>query len=1086
MILFPEKRYIPEKCKFSSGLSFGQIPMQHFSGIIVFLSIISPFISYLFPLFRSMKKYLLSYISAILLISFSAKAQQQYIPGEAYVQLQPGISSRIIAENGAVVLEKLTEVFSGIIGPDDILSAEAPFFSAKGSALQRIIRISLRDSLNINSLVQSLDQSPLTVYAEQVPLAYLDYTPNDLGRNENNNQWHLYKILAREAWDIGKGSREIKIAIVDDAVQIDHPDLRENIWVNRGEIPGNGIDDDGNGYIDDVNGFDVGDNDNSPLPQTAAYSHGTHVGGISGASTDNGTGIASIGFNVSLIPVKCTRLNQSSPTQIPRGYEGITYAANAGAHIINCSWGSSGSSNTGRQVVQYAQGKGAIIVAAMGNDGREQNYYPAAYPGVISVASTNNNDTKSDFSNYASYTSISAPGSLIRSSIPNSTYTSYSGTSMATPLVSGLLGLMKSHLPIISNEELQGCLIKNVDDIYTVNTAYRNKLGAGRINALKAMLCVDSIRQNSKPVGSVFPLSGPYCPLDGIRLAIVSKGGKIDGQLWEFPGAQSSVSTETAPLVSYNAPGKYSVTLITWNEQGSDTAVFEDFIEISDKGWAEAVKLDFKGGFAANGWTADGSWTYDSLFYEEDTLYSAVVRAYENTSAGVSGMLTSPVFDLSGYGNSELTLDYSYAPKSAGGKDSLRIWASADGGLSFEAVQAYGISTEMNNAGLSTEAYSPSSSSAWCGNQESCLRIPLKKFDLKENIVLKIEHISSGNDNNFFLKGIKIRANCASWNNSSPIAIVAGINREACGSLKTVFESRSENYPAKYSWYFPGGIPSFSNDPDPTVEYPEEGVYDIAFSVSNEHGSDSVFFPAHVRIKALPQVTVKAGKTSFCTGEGTTLSASGANTYTWSPPIGVSATTGSSINVSPSSTTVYTVTGRNTAGCTSSENIEITILPTPGQQLIFRNGDTLYVPAQANVSYQWYRNKEAIPGAEQRKYFVSESGSYEVTFTHQNSGCTSGSIEPFNVFITGVPHITAEKNYNVYPNPAAKMLTIQDPGGIRSYALIQTDGKVIRQGSGEEKTFMEITLEGLRGGLLMVQWLDNAGNVKREKISVIR
>ncbi|MDX5319441.1 MAG: S8 family serine peptidase, partial [Bacteroidota bacterium] len=340
-----------------------------------------------------------------------------FIENELYIGLKKEVASSIVSESGTVIREAFLQAFSEVIQPGELGNAEAPFFAAKGVDLQWVLRISVNNPERIEAFEAGFHASPLTHYAERVPILYLSYVPNDLGANSNNNQWHLYKIKAQQAWDISKGSKQVKVAIVDDAVQINHPDLADNIWVNPGEIANNGIDDDQNGYIDDVNGYDVGGLDNNPMPNNNNFTHGTHCAGISGATTDNNTGIASIGFNISIVPVKCTTTGQTNTQSIPRGYEGITYAVAAGADIISCSWGSSFGGSTGAQVVQNAVNNGAIVVAAMGNDNNEQLQYPASYTSVISVAATANNDSRASYSNYHSTTVISAPGNFIGSTL---------------------------------------------------------------------------------------------------------------------------------------------------------------------------------------------------------------------------------------------------------------------------------------------------------------------------------------------------------------------------------------------------------------------------------------------------------------------------------------------------------------------------------------------------------------------------------------------------------------------------------------------------------------------------------------------
>ncbi len=321
------------------------------------------------------------------------------------------------------------------------------------------------------------------------------YTPND--PSYPAQQYGLTKIQADLAWDISKGDTNVIIGIVDTGVDWDHPDLSANIWMNWDEIPGNGIDDDGNGFIDDIRGWDfgglTGTPDNDPMEDRS--DHGTHVAGISSAVTDNGVGVASIGFNSKIMAVKTTQDDYRSSTgpYIVYGYEGITYAADNGCQVINCSWGGGGYSMFAQTVIDYALSKGSLVVAAAGNDNSIEKFYPAAYSGVFSVSSTDNTDKKSSFSNYGRYIDVSAPGSSIYDTWQNDTYATKSGTSMASPLVAGLAALTVAQFPSYNPTQIGEQIRVNADNINSLNLInYTDLLGYGRINAYKTLFNINS------------------------------------------------------------------------------------------------------------------------------------------------------------------------------------------------------------------------------------------------------------------------------------------------------------------------------------------------------------------------------------------------------------------------------------------------------------------------------------------------------------------------------------------------------------------------------------------------------------------
>ncbi len=358
--------------------------------------------------------------------------------------------------------------------------------------------IEIRYTSNSDPLFVSLTLSKLNEveWAEPRYLHNTAFVPDD---PNYSLQWNLQKIKAEEAWDVTTGDTSVVIAIIDTGVDWDHPDISGNLWINHAEIPNNGIDDDGNGYIDDYIGWDFGGTDGTPDndPREDRPDHGTHVAGISSAVTNNNVGIASIGYRSKIMAVKTSRDDMRNPQNnapyIVYGYEGIVYAADNGADVINCSWGSGNFSRLGQETINYATNQGALIVGAAGNSNVSNKFYPAAYDNVLAVASTDQGDLKSAFSNYGTYIDVSAPGSNIYSTWQKDTYKHASGTSMAAPLVAGLAGLVKAQFPHYTPEQLGQQVRVTADNIDGFNPSYDKMLGRGRINAFKAVSTVNAI-----------------------------------------------------------------------------------------------------------------------------------------------------------------------------------------------------------------------------------------------------------------------------------------------------------------------------------------------------------------------------------------------------------------------------------------------------------------------------------------------------------------------------------------------------------------------------------------------------------------
>ncbi|MBL7141582.1 S8 family serine peptidase [Patescibacteria group bacterium] len=339
----------------------------------------------------------------------------------------------------------------------------------------------------------------------------ISYLPNDPYYHE---QWYLDKIKAPQAWDLTKGgSEDIIIAVLDTGVDIDHPDLEKNIWVNKDETRGDGLDSDNNGYIDDVNGWDFIRSVPNPKPKfDEAYTeggihHGTLVAGIAAGVGDNVEGIVGLAWKSKIMPLRV--LNSEGTGSVEHVIQAVKYAVDNGAKIINLSFVGTSKSYFLAEALKEAWRKGVIIVAAAGNEtvGQPVNLNEAPnYPiclnedeenYILGVAAVDNTDHKALFSDYGSNCiDISAPGMRIYGPLvynPNyegfkEYYGGYwSGTSIAAPMVSSLAALVWSINPLFSHKQVQDFILNQADEIDSINPDFVGQLGGGRINAYKTI-----------------------------------------------------------------------------------------------------------------------------------------------------------------------------------------------------------------------------------------------------------------------------------------------------------------------------------------------------------------------------------------------------------------------------------------------------------------------------------------------------------------------------------------------------------------------------------------------------------------------
>ncbi|MBN1448966.1 MAG: S8 family serine peptidase, partial [Bacteroidetes bacterium] len=289
---------------------------------------------------------------------WSIPEDAQFVPRTVIVKFRSSVEHRLSKHSAGVASVAPLMTRYGVRSVQQMYPHHRSTWLMDGGevALQRMYRITYTEDVNPREVAMAFRALPEVAYADPEIMHRLSYTPDDPRLDE---QYALERVEAEKAWDLTTGSEDVVIAIVDSGVMLSHEDLKDRIWVNPGEdIDKDGvftaadidsIDNDGNGYIDDIVGIDFagptltsGGNyyDNNPDPTPSGHPHGTHVAGIAAATGDNAKGIAGLAYSCRIMPVKIGA--DSYSPYLTRGYDGIVYAADNGAHVINCSWGEQG------------------------------------------------------------------------------------------------------------------------------------------------------------------------------------------------------------------------------------------------------------------------------------------------------------------------------------------------------------------------------------------------------------------------------------------------------------------------------------------------------------------------------------------------------------------------------------------------------------------------------------------------------------------------------------------------------------------------------------------------------------------------
>ncbi len=490
----------------------------------------------------------------------------RYVEGQIIVKLKAEAKPSV-SEVQAIDPGQLAQ----LVLPEDGSRAEAVESGAPGESGIYIVHLS--SGVSVEDAIQRASKDPRFEYAEPDYEIHEALTPNDSRFSE---LWGLLNtgtfgkpgadIGATSAWDLTTGSDEVVVAVTDTGVDLDHPDLAANAWVNPGEIAGNGIDDDNNGFVDDVRGWNFVDNNNTLTDPP--ITHGTHVAGTIGAVGNNGLGVTGVAWHVKLMSLKFLG---SVPGTTSNAVKCIKYAIEqkkrgVNVRVINASWGGSGDSQSLRNAIADAGDAGIVFVCAAGNGdsaGRgvedAPDEFPAAWsadlPSVISVAALDIGDLLPGFSNYGhTNVTVAAPGVSILSTVPFGGYATLTGTSMSTPHVSGIAALLASYIPSLTPAQIKQRIIRTAVPVLSVAS---KTVASGRANAFNALT------DRAVPAGSVgidnVQTNKKFVYVDGLNFVSGSSVVEVNGvALPKTKGDDSyavSNGTVTRLLVKLGKPG---------------------------------------------------------------------------------------------------------------------------------------------------------------------------------------------------------------------------------------------------------------------------------------------------------------------------------------------------------------------------------------------------------------------------------------------------------------------------------------------------------------------------------------------------
>ncbi|MFW5761220.1 MAG: S8 family serine peptidase [Cyclobacteriaceae bacterium] len=904
------------------------------------------------------------------------------------------------------------------------------------SPINRIYEMQLPAGINIE---QAINLALNTGYFEEVEPAYI-YQSSDMPNDEKlRDQYYLQNIKALQAWDINTGSDQILIAIVDSGVDLDHPDLKDRIFYNEND-PVDGIDNDNDGYVDNYAGWDfVGSyhgnpmQDNDPSVNSANLNHGTLVAGLAAASGDNDIGIAGVSFKSRLLITKHSGDDkQADINSIVDGYQGIIYAANHGAHIINCSWGGPFYSRIVEDIINYAvEDMNAIVVAAAGNENSDQPVYPAAFANVLSVTALDEENRVSAFANTGATVNIAAPGEGLLSTDIGGAYKQVNGTSFSASLVSGAAALVRSQHPDLKARQVMEIIRVAADEsIYNDVSNPKNKLGKGILDVEAALvkqlpgIRLDDVKILNKEGKVAHAGDTAYITADftnylwrssemlkaniiftSSQVGIVQQEvhlGKIETNktivnhndpfvIYIDENAETNMKLEVEIRFSDGEYNDFQLLSLTMNPDF--LTIKENLITTTVAGNGRLGFYDYYDQLLGEGFKVDG----ENVLFEmglimgtsEEKIVNNVRRSTD--SADVDFVATQKVKEFSPgqYSSSEVTgqfNDENAGDSKLGLLVNYRSMVWKDEPFNKFVIIEYQI---KNNSSMPASNFHVGIFADW-DISEGGQRDQAKFADPQ-----KLGYVYNTNNSNKIYAGVQALNEPAGCFSSGSSFLFDGFSdAEKFNCISTNFDNLNEfsyNDVSQTVWQGPFEIPVGESI---TIAFALHGSKSEEQIINSAKFADSLY---NYTLKA-PVPLVKGD--TVCYGEGGTIAASNANQYHWYTSFtgGEKIATGSTFSFPQvKSDTAFYVANADNSYESVRARANIKVEANPNINILgdktFCAGDSVILKVNNADEYLWNN------GATSQSLIVKETGSYHVTVASRAHNCKNSSETPINTTV---------------------------------------------------------------------------------------